>query len=239
MKKYNFNEKNEEYSSKNGRNIPVWVSPKYEQSREKAIEIIDAYEDITEGDFWILMNETKSGKMAYTGLIISHNGCLKLNDHLSEDLKFKPSCMSLDKDGYGGSLVYTYVNDKQGLYEVGEVSQGNCKNSYPYAMALKRCFDRVVLKNSKLAYSGVYSDSEADEFAERIEEPETQAEAKERIIERETWREKVIEAAKAKRIDMKEVAKDYKLNSTTTAERFKEVYEDLTKEDNDAGRNEG
>lgn len=239
MKIYDFNEKREEYSTKQGRNIPVWVSPKYEQSREKAIEIIDSYEDITEGDFWILMNETKSGKMAYTGLIISHNGCLKLNDHLSEDLKFKPSCMSLDKDGYSDSLVYTYVNDKQGLYEVGEVSKANCKNSYPYAMALKRCFDRVVLKNSKLAYSGVYSDSEADEFAERIEEPETQAEAKERIIERETWREKVIEAAKAKRIDMKEVAKDYKLNSTTTAERFKEVYEDLTKEDNDAGRNEG
>lgn len=239
MKIYNFNEKREEYSTKQGRNIPVWVSPKYEQSREKAIEIIDSYEDITEDDFWILMNETKSGKMAYTGLIISHNGCLKLNDHLSEDLKFKPSCMSLDKDGYSDSLVYTYVNDKQGLYEVGEVSKANCKNSYPYAMALKRCFDRVVLKNSKLAYSGVYSDSEADELAERIEEPETQEEAKERIIERETWREKVIEAAKAKRIDMKEVAKDYKLNSTTTAERFKEVYEDLTKEDNDAGRNEG
>ena len=239
MKDYNFNEKITEYSTKQRKDIPVWVSPKYTQSREKAIEIIEAYEDITEGDFWILMNETKTGKMAYTGLIISHNGCLKLNDHLSEDLQFKPSCMSLDKDGYGGSLVYTYVNDKQGLYEVGEVSQGNCKNSYPYAMALKRCFDRVVLKNSKLAYSGVYSDSEADEFAERIQEPETQAEAKERIIERETWRGKVIEAAKAKRIDMKEVAKDYKLNSTTTAERFKEVYEDLTKEDNDAGRNEG
>lgn len=239
MKDYNFDEKITEYSTKQRKDIPVWVSPKYTQSREKAIEIIEAYEDITEGDFWILMNETKSGKMAYTGLIISHNGCLKLNDHLSEDLKFKPSCMSLDKDGYSDSLVYTYVNDKQGLYEVGEVSKANCKNSYPYAMALKRCFDRVVLKNSKLAYSGVYSDSEADEFAERIEEPETQAEAKERIIERETWREKVIEAAKAKRIDMKEVAKDYKLNSTTTAERFKEVYEDLTKEDNDAGRIEG
>ena len=230
MKKYNFNEKNEEYSSKKGGNIPVWVSPKYEQSREKAIEIIDAYDDITEGDFWILMNETKSGKMAYTGLIISHNGCLKLNDHLSEDLKFKPSCMSLDKDGYGDSLVYTYVNDKQGLYEVGEVSKANCKNSYPYAMALKRCFDRVVLKNSKLAYSGVYSDSEADEFAERIEEPETQEEAKERIIERETWRGKVLELANEKGIGSKELAADYNLTPNTTADEFKKVYEDLNDE---------
>lgn len=230
MKDYDFNEKVTEYSAKQKKEIPVWVSPKYTQSREKAIEIIEKYDNINEGDFWILMNETKSGKMAYTGLIISHNGCLKLNDHLPEELQFKPSCMSLDKDGYGGSLVYTYVNDKQGLYEVGEVSQGNCKNSYPYAMALKRCFDRVVLKNSKLAYNGVYSDSEADEFAERIEEPETQAEAKERIIERETWRGKVLELAHEKNIGFKELAADYNLTSNTTAEEFKKVYEDLRDE---------
>ena len=35
-------------------------------------------------------------------------------------------------------------------------------------MAYKRLFDRVVLKNSKLAYAGVYSDNEAEEFAERV-----------------------------------------------------------------------
>lgn len=38
-------------------------------------------------------------------------------------------------------------------------------------MALKRCFDRVVLKNSKLAYESIYSDSEgADITKETIEE---------------------------------------------------------------------
>ena len=108
------------------------------------------------------MNETKTGKMAYTGLIISHNGCLKINDALES--KFDPTCVSVDKDGFGGSLVYTYCNYEQGIYEVGEVSKGNCKNEYPYAMAFKRLFDRVVLKLSKLAYAGIYSDSEADEF---------------------------------------------------------------------------
>lgn len=161
---HNFNEKSEEYSTKQKKKIPVWQSPKYEQSREKAIEIIEKYDDVEDSDFWILMNETKTGKMAYTGLIISHNGCLKINDHL--DSKFVPSCVTLDKAGYNGSLVYSYCNDKQGIYEVGEVSAENCKNSYPYAMAYKRLFDRVVLKLSKLAYSGVYSDSEADEFKE-------------------------------------------------------------------------
>ena len=51
-----FGEKSEEYSAKQGKKIPVWVSPKYEQSKEKALEIIAKYDTIKEGDFWILMN---------------------------------------------------------------------------------------------------------------------------------------------------------------------------------------
>ena len=109
----------------------------------------------------------------YSGLIISHDGCLKINDVLEEKLKFKPECMSLDKEGYNNSLVYSYICPEQGLYEVGEVSKDNCKNDYPYAMALKRCFDRVVLKNSRIAYSGIYSDSESDEFLKRTAESES------------------------------------------------------------------
>ena len=160
-----FNEKESEYSNRQGKEISVWKSPKYEEAKKKAVELIESKKyNLVEGDFWILMNETKSGKMMYTGLIISHNGCLKINDSLEESLKFKPSCVNLDKEGFDGSLVYTYINDEQGIYEVGEVNHNNCKNAYPYAMALKRCMDRVILKNCKLAYSGVYSDSEAEEF---------------------------------------------------------------------------
>ena len=44
----------------------------------------------------------------------------------------------------------------------------NCQNDYPYAMAYKRLFDRVVLKLSKLAYSGIYSDSESEEFSQQL-----------------------------------------------------------------------
>ena len=169
-----FNEKEKEFSNKQGKELPVWQTPKYQQAKKKAIELIDSKKyDLVEGDFWILMNETKSGKMQYTGLIISHNGCLKINDKIEDKLKFKPSCLSLDKDGYANSLVYTYINDEQGIYEVGEVSSKNCTNSYPYAMALKRCMDRVILKNCKLAYDGVYSDSEADEFTKKEIDDET------------------------------------------------------------------
>lgn len=157
-----FGENATEYSKKQGKDIPVWQSPKYIEAKAKAKELIESKKyDLVEGDFWILMNETKTGKMGYTGLIISHNGCLKINDRL-EDKRIEPKCFSCDKDGYKGSLVYTYCDDD--VYEVGEVSATNCKNDYPYAMAFKRCFDRVVLKKCKLAYAGVYSDSEAEEF---------------------------------------------------------------------------
>lgn len=164
-----FGEKTSEYYK--GRELPVWQSPKYKESRAKAMEIIGKYDCIEEGDFWILMNTIKGGEtMMYSGLIISHNGCLKINDEQTAENRFKPDCVSLDKDGYRNSLVFTYCNENQGIYEVGEVSSENCKNSYPYAMAYKRLFDRVVLKLCRLAYSGVYSDSEADEFAQKFAE---------------------------------------------------------------------
>lgn len=173
-----FNEKEEEYSTKKGENIPVWQSQKYIQARKRAIELIEKKEyGLTEADFWILMNETKTGKMQYTGLIISHTGCLKINDKLEENKKFNPESVIIDKEGYEGTLVYSYINKEQELYEVGEVSKSNCKNSYPYAMALKRCFDRVVLKNSKLAYESIYSDSEGADITKETTE-ETNAEEK-------------------------------------------------------------
>lgn len=174
-KEYTFGEKETEYDSKLGEDIEVWQSPKYKESKDKAIEIIDSKKyGVSEGDFWILKNKTQSGKMAYTGLIISHNGCLKINDNMEN--KVKPNCFQLDKEGYNGSLVYTYIDED--TYEVGEFSSSNGKNAYPYAMAFKRCFDRVVLKKSKLAYSGIYSEVEAEEF-KKEQETETIDEFKE------------------------------------------------------------
>ena len=178
MVTYNFNEKQNEFVD--GNNLEVWQSPKYKEAKQKAIELIESekYKGIlSESDFWILMNKTRSGKMGYTGLIISHDGCLKVNDQLEENLKFKPECVSVTRDGYNNSLVFSYMCPEQGLYEVGEVSKENCKNGYPYAMSLKRCMDRVILKNSKIAYAGIYSDSESDEFTQRVEaKEETKAE---------------------------------------------------------------
>lgn len=178
-----FNEKTIE--KVDGQELPVWQSPKYLESKAKALEMIKSEKyDLSEGDFWILMNKTKNGKMAYTGLIISHNGCLKINDKLDESSKFRSDCLTRTDNAYGGSLIYEYNCKEQGLYEVGEVNAKNCKNDYPFAMAFKRCFDRVVLKNSKLAYAGVYSDSEAEEFKQRFDDrPEQDMELVQKLID--------------------------------------------------------
>ena len=237
-KSYNFGEKKTEYNAKLGKEVEVWQSPKYLEAKKKAIETLESpqYKDVlSEGDFWILMNATKSGKMAYTGLIISHNGCLKINDALPADKRFKPSCVTLTETGYKSSLVYTYVNDDQGIYEVGEVSDKNCTNAYPYAMALKRCMDRVILKSSKLAYSGIYSDSEAEEFKNDPDEtkevkaetpkettaPETKTAAKDPLAEVKAAYNELIAYCKENDHDIKAIAKAYSLNSKSTAQEFK------------------
>lgn len=172
-KVYDFGEKKEENIG--GKKIPVeFHTPKYKEAKKKAIELLesDKYKEVLEAsDFWILVNTySNKTKAMYSGLIISHDGCLKINDVLDENLRFKPECMTIDKDGFNNSLVFTYNCPEQGIYEIGEVSKDNCKNDYPYAMALKRCMDRVILKNSKIAYAGIYSDSEADEFTQRIDD---------------------------------------------------------------------
>ena len=218
---YTFGEKKEEYVD--GKNLPVWKSPKYEQSKKKAIEIIDSDKyGLTEGDFWILWNTySNKKKVMYSGLIISHNGCLKINDRQSDENKFNPECVTVNENGFDNSLVFTYKSKEQGIYEVGEVSKNNCKNQYPYAMAFKRCFDRVVLKISKLAYEGIYSDSEADEFKERYDDDlskpnksEKSTETQQKLIKK-AYEDGVITAA-----EIKAMVKNYDVKKT----------EDLTKE---------
>ena len=227
-KKYNFGEKKEE--NVNGKKIPVeFYTPKYNEARKKVIELLesDKYKNVLEeSDFWILVNTyANKTKAMYSGLIISHDGCLKINDVLEEKLKFRPDCMSLDKDGYNNSLVFTYNCPDQGIYEVGEVSKDNCKNDYPYAMALKRCMDRVILKNSKIAYSGVYSDSEADEFSKKVDNETVESE-----VDNTDYNEELKKYIKENKLDIIDIAKRYKLNSKSSNEEFKKVLSILKEE---------
>lgn len=232
---YDFGEKTTE--SRNGKDYPVFQTPKYKEAKSKAIEVIEAGNfGLAPSDFWILQNMTKTGKIAYTGLILSHNGCLKINDALPAEKRFKPECLSLDKEGYNKSLVYSYCSPDQGIFEVGEVSAANCTNAYPYAMSLKRCIDRVILKSSKLAYSGIYSDSEAEEIKNDPEERAKKeaknakkAEPAPEIIELEDYnpRKALVDYCNERGLKITDVARSYTLNNSSKDEEFIQALEDL------------
>ena len=199
---YTFGAQKMEYNSKAQANTKTWESPKFLEGKKKAIELIDKTEyGLTEADFWIL--KTYSAKtVTYAGLIISHNGCLKINDKLAAEAKFVPSCVSWVRNG-SGDLVLQYLNDKQGLLEFGEASIKNCTNAYPFAMVLKRLQDRVILKNSKIAFSGIMSEVESEEF-KRTERDE-QEKADNLITEEQ------IAELEALGCDLKRVAAAYKV----------------------------
>ena len=202
---YTFGAQKMEYNSKARANTKTWESHKFLEGKKKAIELIDKTEyGLTEADFWIL--KTYSAKtVTYAGLIISHNGCLKINDKLAAEAKFVPSCVSWVRNG-AGDLVLQYLNDKQGLLEFGEVSIENCTNAYPFAMVLKRLQDRVILKNSKIAFSGIMSEVESEEF-KRTESPEREERAKaDNLITEEQ-----IAELEALGCDLKRVAAAYKV----------------------------
>ena len=202
---YTFGAQKMEYNSKAQANTKTWESPKFLEGKKKAIELIDKTEyGLTEADFWIL--KTYSAKtVTYAGLIISHNGCLKINDKLAAEAKFVPSCVSWVRNG-AGDLVLQYLNDKQGLLEFGEASIKNCTNAYPFAMVLKRLQDRVILKNSKIAFSGIMSEVESEEF-KRTESPEREDQEKaDNLITEEQ-----IAELEALGCDLKRVAAAYKV----------------------------
>lgn len=208
---YTFGAQKMEYNSKAGANTKTWESHKYLEGKKKAIELIDKTEyGLTEADFWIL--KTYSAKtVTYAGLIISHNGCLKINDKLAAEAKFVPSCVSWVRNG-AGDLVLQYLNDKQGLLEFGEASIKNCTNAYPFAMVLKRLQDRVILKNSKIAFSGIMSEVESEEFKcpERPERQEREERAKADKPANLITKEQIAEL-EALGCDLKRVAAAYKV----------------------------
>ncbi len=164
---HNFGEKEIE----NG--VKVWLAPTFITSRNKAIEMIDNGKyGLCDSDFWILKNKMRNGGIAYTSLIISHNGCLKVNSRLPEDKRFMSKYLGQPEPSpFDDAIIITY--DDGEMREYGEVSKTNCKNDYPMAMLLKRVMDRVILKKSELAFSGIYSEVESDNFSQNAVENET------------------------------------------------------------------
>lgn len=161
-KTYNFGEMKTEKIK--GKELKVLLSPKYEISREAAVKLLesDTGKSLTEKDFWIQKNQSKNGEwLIYSALIITHDALMKINATLSEDKRFDQRfCSDPVPFEYGGKkgLYMTYRDERDGMFEIGEITTDSCKNDYPFAMLLKRTFDRVVKRKANLF--GIYSDAE-------------------------------------------------------------------------------
>lgn len=119
--------------------------------------------------------------------------------------------------GVGGSMFVS--KEKGGIYTDDEC----------YKKALT---DAISVSCKALGFGAdIYWSKDTTKYADlKKENPENIVES---IKERETWRAKVLELAHEKGIDPSELSKDYKLERTTTAERFKEVYADLKGEEDE------
>ena len=202
-KTYNFGE--QEYDKYKGKKIPVTILPKYNSTKEKVIALLEdeKYGNIlNETDFWILKNYDKNGDNCYySGLIITHEALIKVNDTLDENHKFNQMfCSDPIPTNWGGTEGFRieYRDKRDGMIEYGEISLKNCKNDYPFAMLLKRVFDRVVKRKANL--SMVYSDSEAEEFREQPEAKEEVKATEEQIDRIISYKEVILDELMARNI---------------------------------------
>lgn len=171
-KTYKFDE--EDTTNYKGINYVCKVSKKYAETKKKATEIInDGKYGLTENDFWTLkqyINGAKENVCLYNGLIISHNGCKKINDKLAKPYNAK--FVSEIKPFTFIKKVKSELKEIKGFYReyneeeistIAEISSENVLNDYPMSMLNKRLFDRTVLDKSKLSFMGIMSEAEIDD----------------------------------------------------------------------------
>lgn len=161
-------------------------------------------------------------------LCVKYGVILTLSDEIVQvgERYYIKATARLQKEGASDVSVTAYAReslDKKGMDD-SQITGTASSYARKYALNGLFCIDDT-------------KDADTDEYAKNTKTAKNTTKAVHKELERDDWRERVIDAAEAKGISMKEIARDYKLNSTTTADRFKEVYEDLTKESEDAGRN--
>ena len=145
-------------------NLPTEWGPKYEAARIAADAAIKKY-GLSEDDFWVKKELSPfKDKIVYSNLILSHSGCIKVNNLQPKERQFKPGCVREGKGTQDGGVALIYSSDEQKLFKTGEASPRNSNVSFLYAVAEKRLFDRVVTALSGLYEEGVYGEDEADAF---------------------------------------------------------------------------
>ena len=122
-------------------------------------ELLQEYGEATNDSIW-LHNRGKSSIW-----IAKHDACERMATKAGITFE-EPRLLFCNNDGTSIALLIAGL-DKKGneVWSIGEASDGNNKNAYPWSIAEKRGKDRVILKLLGM-HGMLYSDTEADDFRE-------------------------------------------------------------------------
>lgn len=141
---------------------------------------------------------------------------------ITDKVYIKATATIIDLDNKVHCSTSAYARESENKKGMDESQMTGTASSYARKYALNGLF---LIDDTK--------DADTNEFQQTKQKAE-QKSKKKTETGKEEWRVKVLKLAKEKGITAIDLAKKYKLNNSTSVERFKEIYEELKKEDNNA-----
>ena len=141
---------------------------------------------------------------------------------ITDKVYIKTTATIIDLDNKVHCSTSAYARESENKKGMDESQMTGTASSYARKYALNGLF---LIDDTK--------DADTNEFQQTKQKAE-QKSKKKTETGKEEWRVKVLKLAKEKGITAIDLAKKYKLNNSTSVERFKEIYEELKKEDNNA-----
>lgn len=188
-----------------------------------------------------IQSELKAPKSNYNGFGKFHyRSCEDILEAVKPLLAKEKCTLTLSDD-------IVAIADKVYVRATATISDGKEQHStsaYARESENKKGMDESQMTGTASSYARKYAlnglfliddtkDTDTDEFQhtkQKAEKKQSGATKKTEDKKKADWRTKVLDLAKSKGITAIDLATKYKLNNSTSAERFKEIYEELTVE---------
>jgi hypothetical protein len=188
-----------------------------------------------------IQSELKAPKSNYNGFGKFHyRSCEDILEAVKPLLAKEKCTLTLSDD-------IVAIADKVYVRATATISDGKEQHStsaYARESENKKGMDESQMTGTASSYARKYAlnglfliddtkDADIDEFQhtkQKAEKKQSGATKKTEDKKKADWRTKVLDLAKSKGITAIDLATKYKLNNSTSAERFKEIYEELTVE---------
>lgn len=188
-----------------------------------------------------IQSELKAPKSNYNGFGKFHyRSCADILEAVKPLLAKEKCTLTLSDD-------IVAIADKVYVRATATISDGKeqySTSAYARESENKKGMDESQMTGTASSYARKYAlnglfliddtkDADTDEFQhtkQKAEKKQSGATKKTEDKKKADWRTKVLDLAKSKGITAIDLATKYKLNNSTTAERFKEIYEELNVE---------